>query len=152
MCVPKWYFLKRVKKEIFNTSIRKSDRSIKGSNTQKLTENVRPRWPTKGGAEAVANAVATNTNCIIFNPATTFLQSYDLSADGYTSDMYVYAVKGEPLTTLESFFSKPIDKYVELNAMPLPERKWWQVKKIKEDLEYLHSMDAVIWGLNEYYK
>lgn len=60
---------------------------------------------------------------------TTFLQSYDLSADGYTSDMYVYAVKGEPLTTLESFFSKPIDKYVELKAKPLPERKWWQVKK-----------------------
>ena len=107
---------------------------------------------SKGGAEAVANAVATNTNCIVFNPATTFLQSYDLSADGYTSDMYVYAVKGEPLTTLESFFSKPIDKYVELKAKPLPKRKWWQVKKIKEDLEYLHSMEAVIWGLNEHYK
>lgn len=107
---------------------------------------------SKGGAEAVANAVATNTDCIVFNPATTFLGSYGLSSKNYSAEMYVYAVKGEPLTSAESFFSKPIDKFVELKSKKMPKRKWWEFKKIMEDLVYLHSMEAVIWGLKEYHK
>ncbi len=106
---------------------------------------------SKGGAEAVANAVATNTNCIVFNPATTFLQSYGLTEKDYTADMYVYAVAGEPLTTLESFFSKPIDKYIELKAKKLPKRDWWQIEEKIDDYIWLHGMESVIWSLNDYH-
>ncbi len=71
---------------------------------------------SKGGAEAVANAVANNKNAIVFNPATTALSAYGLSAKDYTADMTVYVVKGEILHTLEAPFSEPIDKIVYLEG------------------------------------
>jgi len=69
---------------------------------------------SKGGAEAAANAVATNKNCIIFNPATVNLEAYDLSSSNYTASMTAFIVKGDALNTAEGWFSEPIDKAVYL--------------------------------------
>ncbi len=71
---------------------------------------------SKGGAEAVANAVATNRNSIVFNPATTALSAYGLNAKNYNADMTVYIVKGEILNTIFGAFSSPIDKLVYLDG------------------------------------
>lgn len=69
---------------------------------------------SKGGAEAAANAVKTNKNCIIFNPATVNLGAYGISESGYTGSMVAYIVKGEILHSLEGIFSKPIGRVVYL--------------------------------------
>ncbi len=69
---------------------------------------------SKGGAEAAANAVKTNKNCIIFNPATVNLSAYGISSSGYTSDMVAYIVKGDILHSVENAFSKPIGRIVYL--------------------------------------
>ena len=54
---------------------------------------------SKGGAEAIANAVATNRACITFNPAFPNLWRYNLgySEAIYTEDMTHYIVRGEIL-------------------------------------------------------
>jgi hypothetical protein len=105
---------------------------------------------SKGGAEAAANAIATNTNSILFNPATVFLGSYKLSADDYTKEMTVYIVKGEMLNFVEGWFSEPIDKMITLTSQN--KYAWWnglgQLWKPTED----HSMPSVIESLiNEGY-
>ncbi len=69
---------------------------------------------SKGGAEAAANAVKTNKNCIIFNPATVNLSAYGISSSGYTSDMVAYIVKGDILHSVENAFSKPIGRIIYL--------------------------------------
>ena len=52
---------------------------------------------SKGGAEAAANAIMTNRDCIIFNPAAVNLGAYGLSAGGYTAHMSIFVVEGEIL-------------------------------------------------------
>ena len=79
---------------------------------------------SKGGAEAAANAVVNNKNCIIFNPATVNLRAYDLSSSNYTASMTAFIVKGDALNYVEGWFSKSIDK-----AVYLPQHhggKWYQ--------------------------
>ena len=86
---------------------------------------------SKGGAEAAANAVATNRNAILFNPAATALNEYGLNANTYSADMTVYVVKGEPLNALNSLLgAKAIDNYETL-----PFYSWNPIKN--------HSMEAV---------
>jgi hypothetical protein len=52
---------------------------------------------SKGGAEAIANAVANNKNAITFNPAIPFLEEYGLSNEDYTASATNYVVKDEIL-------------------------------------------------------
>lgn len=59
---------------------------------------------SKGGAEAAANAVATNKNCITFNPAAVNYKKYNLNPSRYTAQMTTYIVKGDILNTIESGF------------------------------------------------
>ena len=90
---------------------------------------------SKGGAEAAANAVATNRNAILFNPAATALNKYGLDSNTYSADMTVYVVKGEPLNALNSLLgAKAIDNY-EI----LPFYSWNPVKN--------HSMEAIKSGV-----
>ena len=90
---------------------------------------------SKGGAEAAANAVATNRNAILFNPAAVALNEYGLNANTYSADMTVYVVKGEPLNALNSLLgAKAIDKYETL-----PFYSWNPIKN--------HSMEAVKSGV-----
>ena len=72
---------------------------------------------SKGGAEAAANAVATNKNAVVFNPATVFLNSYGLSAENYKGSMNAYIVQGEILNKIFGIISRPIDK---LTVLPPP--------------------------------
>lgn len=59
---------------------------------------------SKGGAEVAANAVATNKNCITFNPAAVNYKKYNLNPSRYTAQMTTYIVKGDILNTIESGF------------------------------------------------
>ena len=90
---------------------------------------------SKGGAEAASNAVATNRNAILFNPAATALTEYGLDANTYSANMTVYVVKGEPLNALNSLLgAKAIDKYETL-----PFYSWNPIKN--------HSMEAIKSGV-----
>ena len=55
---------------------------------------------SKGGAEAMANAVVTNRNCIVFNPAVVYYKPYGLrkKREQYTALISAYFVEGEFLT------------------------------------------------------
>ena len=63
---------------------------------------------SKGGAEAAANAIATNQNAIIFNPATLAANAYNLNVDEYTAQMTAYIVEGEVLNLLFGIVSSPV--------------------------------------------
>ena len=69
---------------------------------------------SKGGAEAAANAVATNKNAILFNPATVNLQAYDLDSSTYSAEMTAYIVEGDILNLLFAPISSPIDNVIYL--------------------------------------
>ena len=64
---------------------------------------------SKGGAEAAANAVATDKDAILINPATTNLSIYGLNAENYNANMKAYIVNGEILMELFRWVSTPID-------------------------------------------
>lgn len=55
---------------------------------------------SKGGAEAIANAVATNRNAITFNPAVPNLSAYGLDGSSYTGYLRNFVVKNEILNTV----------------------------------------------------
>ena len=65
---------------------------------------------SKGGAEAAANAVATDRDAILFNPATAALSEYGLNSNNYTASMTAYIVRGEALNELFGLISAPIDE------------------------------------------
>ncbi|MEL3909369.1 MAG: hypothetical protein P1P64_10250 [Treponemataceae bacterium] len=71
---------------------------------------------SKGGAEAAGNALATNTNAFVFNPAAISAALYGLRVGDYTGNMTAYIVNGEILNALQKFTSVPIDKAIYLNA------------------------------------
>lgn len=75
---------------------------------------------SKGGAEAAANAVATNRDAYVFNPAAVNLKAYGLSSKYYTASMTAFVVKGDPVAaTYPILFAKPIDKLIML-----PRQSW----------------------------
>ena len=91
---------------------------------------------SKGGAEAAAAAVATNSNSILFNPASVALNEYGLNSKNYTANMTAYVVNGEILNNIFGAISKPIDnfQYIYYN---------------EGDSITKHTMDAVIPALKE---
>jgi len=93
---------------------------------------------SKGGAEAAANAVATNRNAILFNPASVNLRAIGLNSATYTGNMTAYIVKNEPLNFLFGGISKPIGSVVYL-----PQQSWWNPL-------YNHSMAGVKKAINEW--
>lgn len=75
---------------------------------------------SKGGAEAVANAVATNRDAYVFNPAAVNLKAYGLNSKNYSESMTAFVVKGDPVAgTYPLLFAKPIDKLIML-----PRQSW----------------------------
>ena len=106
---------------------------------------------SKGGAEAAANAVATNRDAILFNPATVNLAAYDLDSSDYTSDMTAYIVEGEILNKVFGVVSTPIDE-----KETLKEDSFWikllkstpigQIYDLVESFSD-HSMETVIESL-----
>lgn len=56
---------------------------------------------SKDGAEAAANAVASNKNSIIFNPTTVNLKAYGLNSSNYKASMTAFIVNGDILNGAE---------------------------------------------------
>ncbi|WNX33662.1 Mbeg1-like protein [Brevibacillus laterosporus] len=130
--------------EDMKASIKNSIEFVKNHSNNEITM----AGHSKGGAEAAANAVASNKNSIIFNPATVNLKAYGLSSSNYSASMTAFIVKGDILNSTEAGFSKPIDKAVYL---PQQHRGHWYelwqtstVDRIKN-----HMMDAVKNALKE---
>ena len=103
---------------------------------------------SKGGAEAAGNALATNKNAILFNPASINAYAYDLDVSKYTADMTAYIVKGEILNNIFGLISRPIDKMVYLPTQ-------YSVNTPIEELNLVnsvrnHSMSAVKEAIKEW--
>jgi RHS repeat-associated protein len=99
---------------------------------------------SKGGAEAAGNALATNRNAMLYNPAAISSEAYGLDTDSYTgaddNGMTAFIVKGDMLNTfINSWTAKPIDK-----AVYLPQQSNNPVTN--------HLIDTMISALREYYK
>lgn len=101
---------------------------------------------SKGGAEAAGNALATNRNAMLFNPAAINAKAYGLNSKNYTGSMTAYIVRGEILhSQLNWWMASPIDQQVFL---PRQHGSWfrnglyYQVKN--------HMMSAVISAIDEY--
>lgn len=74
---------------------------------------------SKGGAEAAGNALATNRNALLYNPAAINAAAYGLDLSSYTgadkNGMTAYVVEGDFLNSLNYVLgAKPIDKKVLL--------------------------------------
>ncbi|HBX87542.1 MAG TPA: hypothetical protein DEG09_02870, partial [Marinilabiliaceae bacterium] len=108
---------------------------------------------SKGGAEAAANAVATNKNAILFNPMTVNLKAYQGTnkdkAEKYSASMTAFIVEGEILNKVFGPISKPIDKKVDLSQKH--NTKSWYIPDALKTINSIrnHLMDAVIWGLRK---
>jgi hypothetical protein len=75
---------------------------------------------SKGGAEAAANAVATNRDAYVFNPAAVNLKAYGLNSRNYTASMTAFVVNGDPVAlTFPFLLAKPIDRLTML-----PRQSW----------------------------
>lgn len=96
---------------------------------------------SKGGAEAAANAVATDKNAILFNPATVNLKGYGLNNADYTASMTAYIVEGDILNIVEGWFSKPIDNMIYLPTQH-PIDTWNPIKNVNNSVEN-HLMSSV---------
>lgn len=60
---------------------------------------------SKGGAEAAANAVATNMDAVLFNPSSASFGLYGLKLKNYTGEMVSYIMDGEILSeTIANLF------------------------------------------------
>ena len=101
---------------------------------------------SKGGAEATANAVKTNRDAILFNPATVSLGAYGLNSNTYSSDMTACIVKGEILNNIFGFISAPVDK---MEYLPTQHTSKWYSSPIERTINSVknHMMDAVISAL-----
>lgn len=105
---------------------------------------------SKGGAEAMANALRTNKNCIVFNPAAVFLEPNGLSTSKYTASMMIFIVDGEILDMVSHRYRPKVGKEVRLEQQygkDVHANSWFEfiMNGIKN-----HSMQAVLkalrWG------
>ena len=108
---------------------------------------------SKGGAEAAANAVATNKNAILFNPASVNLKAYGLDAETYTAEMTAFIVKGEILDYIFGDISEPIGRVVYLpQQYPTDYSGNTTLGTLKKNIENRienHLMEAVISALKQ---
>ena len=99
---------------------------------------------SKGGAEAAGNALATNRNDLLYNPAAINAEAYGLDTKSYTgadkNGMTAFVVKRDMLNSfINQFFAKPIDK-----AVYLPQQSKNPVTN--------HLIETMIKTLQQYYK
>ncbi len=105
---------------------------------------------SKGGAEAAANAAATNNNAILFNPAWVNLAAYKQEKSEYDASMTAYVVKGDILNTAEGWLPKPFDYVVYLPKqyhVNTPSKAVNVVNSVRN-----HLMPAVREAIKEYEK
>jgi RHS repeat-associated protein len=106
---------------------------------------------SKGGAEAAGNALATNRDALLYNPAAIVSSAYGLNSDDYTANMTAYVVRGEILhSQLNWWFARPIDKLVML---PRQHGSFFEmgpsstVNQVRN-----HFMSSVMSALKQHYK
>ncbi|WP_197270656.1 hypothetical protein [Paenibacillus alvei] len=108
---------------------------------------------SKGGAEAAANAIVTNKNAILFNPAklSTFVNTkVGLYYQVYTAKINAYVVNGEILNELFGAVDTPGGAVHYLRSQyPLGRWNIWNFKKNIENSIENHSMGSVINALKE---
>ncbi|MBD0379576.1 DUF6531 domain-containing protein [Paenibacillus sedimenti] len=116
---------------------------------------------SKGGAEAVVNAVANNLNAITFNPAIPKLDEYGLSDEDYTASVKNYVVTREVLN--DTFGEVPtgttyyLPQQVFFDENNVREKTWYNGGAVLYDRASEsarvgianHSMDSVISALLE---
>lgn len=71
---------------------------------------------SKAGAEAMADAIKTNNNAIIFNPAS--LNASGLNAARYTAQVDEYIVRGEPLNSIFGPVSTTFGSHDRITYLP----------------------------------
>lgn len=94
---------------------------------------------SKGGAEAAANAIATNKNAILFNPAELSTVNHGFDIFSYTANLTAYVVIGEPLNIFNFF----VHYGITYKSKPLP---FYSIDPLQN-----HSMNAVKYGINRWY-
>jgi hypothetical protein len=108
---------------------------------------------SKGGAEAIANAIATDRECITFNPAIPNLGAYGLTEKAKSYDnsrMTHYVVKGEALNNI--FGENSVGTTAYLNQQHIT--PWYCIGGVRTGVDVYnaiqnHLMPAVIAGLKE---
>ena len=103
---------------------------------------------SKGGAEALAAAVATGKNAIAFNPAKPNLKDYNLSEGNYDGNAISYVVRGEILNNL---FGEPGIVRVEYLKQKY-KTPWYFVGNARNIANLVnpilnHFMEAVLSGI-----
>ena len=98
---------------------------------------------SKGGAEAAANAVATNKKAILFNPMIPNLALYGLNPNEYSSDMTSYVIEGE---ILNSVFGEV--RVGNTEYLTIPQEYKIQsgdyFEKIKDKIIWAHDISTII--------
>jgi len=111
---------------------------------------------SKGGAEAGANAIATNSNAILFNPAAISLDANELSLNNFTAMIMTFVVDGDFLAIAQRHLTNDIigkRKYLPSQHQLLwfQDMPWMLERYPKHVINSFlnHSMDAVIQALRD---
>ncbi len=100
---------------------------------------------SKGGGEAMANAVATNRNAITFNPAKANLAAYSKTKDvrkSYAGTMTHYVVEGEILNN--KFGNPSMGTTVKLPTQ-VPIQAWtWDAWGQRTDNHHMWAVKAAL--------
>ncbi len=111
---------------------------------------------SKGGVEAAANAIATDRNAIVFNPAAINPNSYSLSVSSYTGSIDAFIVRGDALHAVEHWVSWPIS-----DPIFLPQQYGSSLYQLERNIPFYggvaemalsifnHQMSAVISAMKE---
>ncbi|KJB84891.1 hypothetical protein AZ66_28070, partial [Paenibacillus sp. E194] len=108
---------------------------------------------SKGGAEAAANAIVTNKNAILFNPAKLSINintKVGLHYQVYTAKINAYVVNGDILNEMFGKVATPGGEvYYLRNQYPIGKWNVWNFTKNIENSIENHSMGSVINALKE---
>ena len=102
---------------------------------------------SKGGAEAIANAVATDKNAMVFNPRIPNLYAYNLDPSKYSGKIWQYVLEGELISFLFGV-NKVGVKHEEITLFSTNTNYGSWLKAI----EMKHYMDAVFEALSAFMK
>ncbi len=89
---------------------------------------------SKGGAEAAANAIATNRNAYLFNPTAVSFRNYGLNPKDYTGKMQAYLVKGDPIAS----FYPMLGPRAIAEVIRLPRQSWFN--PVKNHIQFKEAL------------
>ncbi len=100
---------------------------------------------SKGGAEAIAAATATNCDAVVFNPAWANLEDYGVSSENYTGNIKAYIVENEILHDVQKYVNENVD------VTFLPDQNEWAhllkfIPKTPSNLIDVLKVAAILYG------